>query len=241
MLWRFPAYGLGTRRIHEDKQFITIGAGVRGMNKGTWLLCAGCLVVSTVMGVDYSTSRANGPGAETAAASFMELSPDAVATAAHVVRRAALGAYVGASATAAEEAAPVKADSPPSGFALNSLNGVSLSDDIAEIFEKKGEPLSVSRDELITSIETYRFNDCTVVVIGDFIQYIEVPRSSEEVKIDGEPLPLELSGLQDKLGAPYFESEDGIVYKNGTKALKIYTTAGSDKVNSIHYFNTATQ
>ncbi|CAG7652071.1 hypothetical protein ACFQI7_19345 [Paenibacillus allorhizosphaerae] len=211
------------------------------MNKTAWLLCTGCLLISTVLGMEYHASIASSGSAETASGSPHELPPDAVTTAAHVIRQAALAAYAGTDTSVTADGDEMKADSPPSRFALNSLNGVSLSDDISTIFEMKGAPLSVSRDELITSVETYRFKDCTVVVIGDFIQYIELPQSSDEVNIDGEPLPLELSELQAKLGTPYFESEDGIVYKNGSRALKIYTTAGSNKVNSIHYFNTATQ
>lgn len=124
---------------------------------------------------------------------------------------------------------------------FQTVNGLSLTDDMKTVFEMKGQPLSIVKDDILPSLKTYKFEDCSITLVDGSIEYLVVPAAAGKLDIDGELLPMEIARLEEKLGAPYFISEDGIVYKDGDKALKLYIDTASGKITSVHYFHEALQ
>jgi len=124
---------------------------------------------------------------------------------------------------------------------FQSVNGLSLTDDLKTVFEMKGQPLSMKQDEILPSLKTYTFNDCSIIMVDGEIEYVVVPASTGKLDIDGDQVPMDIDKLKVKLGQPYFVSEDGIVYKDGSHVLKIYTDVVRGKVTSVHYFQEAVQ
>ncbi|WP_051620626.1 hypothetical protein [Paenibacillus sp. UNC451MF] len=124
---------------------------------------------------------------------------------------------------------------------FQTINGLSLTDDLKTVFEMKGQPLSIKQDEILPSLKTYTFEDCSIIMTDGSIEYVVVPASVGKLDIDGQLLPMDIVKLKEKLGKPYFVSEDGIVYKDGVNVLKIYTDTVSGKVTSVHYFHEAAQ
>jgi hypothetical protein len=138
--------------------------------------------------------------------------------------------------------ADAAAPSPlPYSLKLASVNGISLADDLKTIYELKGEPTRVVQDEVLKSSRTYYFKDCTVGMSDGAVQNVVVPASAGQVEIDGQTFPLELNKLKEKLGTPFFISEDGMVYKNGYNALKIYLDAVTGQIGSVSYFHQGVQ
>jgi hypothetical protein len=124
---------------------------------------------------------------------------------------------------------------------LASLNGISLSDDLKTIYEIKGEPLRIVEDEIFKSSRTYVFQDCTIGMTDGAVKNIVVPVSAIKIEIDGQTIPLELERLKEKLGTPFFISEDGIVYKDGDYVIKIYLDNQTGLVHSVSYFHSGLQ
>ncbi|WP_282937738.1 hypothetical protein [Paenibacillus sp. RC67] len=147
--------------------------------------------------------------------------------------------FDGSQASAGNIAEGIEAGSQPSGF--QTVNGLSLTDDLKTVFEMKGQPLSILQDEILPSLKTYTFKDCSITLVDGAIEYLVVPAAAGKLDIDGQLLPMDIVKLKETLGEPYFVSEDGIVYKDGANALKIYIDTASGKVTSVHYFHEAAQ
>jgi len=124
---------------------------------------------------------------------------------------------------------------------FHTVNGLSLTDDLKTVYEMKGQPSAIIQDEILQSLQTYQFDDCFVTMIDGSIEYIAVPGKLKQIDIDGERISMDAESLRRKLGSPYFIGEDGIVYKSGVNALKIYLDPRNGDVLSVHYFHTASQ
>jgi hypothetical protein len=124
-------------------------------------------------------------------------------------------------------------------FPLASVSGVSLGDDIKTIYELKGNPLSVKQDDILPSSKIYTFEDCQIGMSNGAIQYVSVPAAAGQINIDGQVLPLKLDELKNKLGKPYFEAEDGIVYRVRNNALKMYVDPANGSLVAVHFFPAA--
>ncbi|PZE20240.1 hypothetical protein [Paenibacillus xerothermodurans] len=121
-------------------------------------------------------------------------------------------------------------------YPLVAVNGVSLDDDLETILKTKGKPNSIKPDELFSSTKLYKFNDCDIEISDGEIQYVSVPAAAGKIELDGHRLPMDLNVLKSRLGEPFFEAEDGIVYKVRQNALKLYIDPDSGKLTSIHFF-----
>lgn len=131
--------------------------------------------------------------------------------------------------------------SPSSGvesrFKLATVNGLSLADDLKTMYEIKGEPLFIQRDDVLRLSKVFTYEDCSIGMVDGSIQYVVVPASAGKIEIDGQVLPIDLAKLKEQLGTPYFISEDGIVYKNRSNALKLFLDPDTGEITSIHYFH----
>jgi hypothetical protein len=129
----------------------------------------------------------------------------------------------------------------PYSLHLASVNGISLSDDLKTIYELKGQPTSIEQDEVLKTLRTYYFKDCIIGMSDGAVQNIVVPAAVGSVEIDGQTVPLELNTLKEKLGTPFFISEDGIVYKDGLNVFKIFLNIETGQVSSVSYFHSGVQ
>ncbi|MFH5186390.1 hypothetical protein ACHHV8_29340 [Paenibacillus sp. TAB 01] len=159
-------------------------------------------------------------------------------------------ANVSASAAAAVTTSEIRLTQPveesgPSGaeslMKLDRVNGVSIADDLKTIYEIKGEPISKQRDDVLRLSQVYSYKDCSIGLVDGAIQYVVVPASAGTIDIDGQIIPIDLAKLGEKLGTPYFISEDGIVYKNRNHALKIFLDPDTGEIDNIHYFHAAAE
>ncbi|WP_240421897.1 hypothetical protein [Paenibacillus periandrae] len=130
-------------------------------------------------------------------------------------------------------------ETPSSLLRFTSVNGIALSDDLKTIVELKGEPLSLIQDDIIKSSRTYLFKDCEINVVDGAVQSVSVGEAVGKVEIDGISFPFDK--LKDRLGMPYFISEDGIVYKKGNMAFKIFMDPHDNHVKSVSYFHAGSQ
>ncbi|SFM06430.1 hypothetical protein SAMN03159341_11568 [Paenibacillus sp. 1_12] len=131
------------------------------------------------------------------------------------------------------------AETPSSLLRFASVNGISLTDDLKTIVELKGEPISTIQHEIIQSSVTYLFKDCEINVVDGVVQSVAVSAAAGNVDIDGISFPIDK--LKERLGMPFFVSEDGIVYKKGNMAFKIFMDPHDSHIISVSYFHAAMQ
>lgn len=159
--------------------------------------------------------------------------------AAQAIMTAADGSASSAMAATAQDSAADFTVFPP--LLFHTVNGLSLTDDLKTVYEMKGQPSAIIQDEILTSLKTYQFEDCSITMIDGSIEYVAIPGTVQQLDIDGQRIPMDLASMKKKLGTPYFVSEDGIVYRNGANALKIYLDPATNKIMSVHYFHTTSQ
>ncbi|OMD21828.1 hypothetical protein, partial [Paenibacillus odorifer] len=107
---------------------------------------------------------------------------------------------------------------------FDSLQGVALYTTKEELLLTKGNPLAVTNDSLLETVE-YHYADVTVGVGEGVVLYVHVaPPQAQQfgLYVDGVEIDPLTDNLQDTLGKPYFIAEDGDVYLRGNNALKIY-------------------
>jgi hypothetical protein len=136
-------------------------------------------------------------------------------------------------------AAIAKLTPPTPPLLLASVNGILLSDDLSKILEVKGEPLSIVQDEIVKASQTYLYKDCEINMTDGIIQSIVVPAVVGKVIIDGVIIPFDQ--LKEKLGTPFFVSEDGLVYRVGNHAFKIFGDESEGSIHYISFFHVAAQ
>ncbi len=119
---------------------------------------------------------------------------------------------------------------------LDTVCGVSLYDDQQTVLKNKGKPKEIRKDKSMDGVNIYVYDDCTVGISDDAVSYVSVTAAMGMIDIDGIPLPLSKAKLMDALGTPYWNAEDGIVYKKQNSVLKLYLN-GKDEVSTIHYFH----
>ncbi|WP_159888590.1 hypothetical protein [Paenibacillus puerhi] len=135
---------------------------------------------------------------------------------------------------AAPAAIPQLADAP---LPLERINGLAVTDDLKTIYELKGEPIAVETEPLFPDERILIYEDCKVGLYLQSVQAVMVPASVGEIVIDGRKLPLDAEELKAVLGTPDWVAEDGIVYKHGGNALKLFIDPEQDKLLSVHLFH----
>ncbi|MFE5321039.1 hypothetical protein ACFQ88_20245 [Paenibacillus sp. NPDC056579] len=216
------------------------------MNKVSWMLSIGVVILWAGIGVVHTAQEETvlamnlpvGSYETSALVSSEEPGDRAVAIAAEAPSSSSAAGLVDRESDS-DAGADTDALMPP--LLFHTVNGVALTDDLKTVYEMKGQPSAIVQDEIIKNIKTYQFDDCSITMIDGAIEYVVVPGTASRIDIDGQLIPLNLASIKKKLGTPYFVSEDGIVYRNGTNALKIYIDPASNKLMSVHYFHTTSQ
>lgn len=132
---------------------------------------------------------------------------------------------------------PAEPAATPYAFRLERLNGVSVSDDLKTVYEMKGQPKRIDTDPLLKHERLFIYDDCQIGLYDNFIQYIIAPGGAETIDIDGQRVTMELGALKQALGTPSLIAEDGIVYRKGQMALKLFVDPVSGKLTSVHLFS----
>ncbi|MCM3268955.1 hypothetical protein [Paenibacillus elgii] len=139
-----------------------------------------------------------------------------------------------------QEAGTGAAVGEPVKWPLERVNGISVTDNLKTLYELKGKPKAEETDPLFKDERTFVYDDCRVGLYDNFVQYVMVPVQAGTIEIDGKKLEMKADTLRQTLGTPDWTGEDGIVYKRGQRALKLFLDEHTGKLLSVHYFHTAT-
>lgn len=123
---------------------------------------------------------------------------------------------------------------------LERVNGISVTDDLKTLYKMKGRPKAEETDPLFKDERIFVYDDCRIGLYDQFVQYVMIPVQAGTIEIDGTKLEMNADTLRQTLGTPDWAGEDGIVYKRGQRALKLFLDEHTGKLLSVHYFHTAT-
>ncbi|MDO3681571.1 hypothetical protein [Paenibacillus ehimensis] len=144
------------------------------------------------------------------------------------------------SAAVYEEAGTGDPIAGPVKWPLERVNGIAVTDDLKTLYEMKGRPNAEETDPLFKDERILVYDDCRIGLYDQFVQYVMVPVQAGTIEIDGKKLEMNADALRQTLGTPDWVGEDGIVYKRGQRALKLFLDEDTGKLLSVHYFHTAT-
>lgn len=121
---------------------------------------------------------------------------------------------------------------------FDTLEGISLEDDLKQVLSKKGEPHDVEKDPY-TGYTELHYGSLTVGIYEDLVYYVHMHPPVKQVTLNGIAVPLENAGLEKYVGEPDFLAEDGDVYIRGNAALKIFKDPGSGQIIGVDLFDEA--
>ena len=127
----------------------------------------------------------------------------------------------------------------PSINRFEALADVSLYATEDELLEQKGMPLEVKPDPW-QGCQEYQYEDLSAGVCEGIVLYVHVtPYQARHhgLSINGIELNPEQGNLQNLLGSPDFQAEDGDVYIRGNTAVKVYKDQVSGEWLGIDLFD----
>lgn len=149
-------------------------------------------------------------------------------------------------------AAPYTAVQPPVMFAhghnvnpdpyissFDSLSGIRLYMTEEELVQAKGDPLQTADDPMAGCLE-YQYADVSAGVCGGVVLYVHASPSQAAqygLRLSGQPLNPLTMNVQEVLGSPDFQAEDGDVYLRGNAALKIYRNMDTGAWDGLDLFD----
>ena len=122
-------------------------------------------------------------------------------------------------------------------FFLESVNEVSLRDDIKAVIKKLGQPLSKAKDPFLTEMEVYAYPKMNIGFSDGIVSYVEVLVAAGTVTIDGIPVQISQDGLKKALGEPDFIAADDIVFQRDEAFVKLFTDRDTHEVTAIYYYH----
>ncbi|MGO4547899.1 hypothetical protein AB4Z29_24190 [Paenibacillus sp. 2TAB23] len=156
----------------------------------------------------------------------------------HEIEIASMPPATVANTTYSEEATKVKEAVKPS-FKLQSVNDITLFDDPSAVIKKLGKPEQIVEDPYLNELYTYQYPNMAIVFSDGMLYSLEIPENAQTIIIDGIQLAATIKALEEALGQPDYETEDGIVFERGDALLKLFIDVDSNKLTSIHYFHRA--
>lgn len=117
----------------------------------------------------------------------------------------------------------------------DSLNGVTLTDREEDVVRKKGEPLKVTQDPLLGTTE-YHYKDMLVGLNDGFTEYVHVKSSANSIQVNDQSIFLTTGHLSASLGKPDHRAEDGDVYVEDDKALKVFKDHSAGNITGVDLF-----
>ncbi|MEK3900877.1 MULTISPECIES: hypothetical protein [unclassified Paenibacillus] len=122
---------------------------------------------------------------------------------------------------------------------FDSLSGISLYMTEEKLQQAKGTPQQIAEDPWAGCLE-YQYADLSAGVCGGVVLYVHVsPAQAGQygLSLNGLMLHPRTMNVQDMLGAPDFEAEDGDVYIRGEAALKIYRNMKNGEWDGLDLFD----
>jgi hypothetical protein len=137
-----------------------------------------------------------------------------------------------------EQTLPAEAAKPESNqaFQLTSVNGISLNDTKKAIVEKKGKPLSITKDPYMPELDTYEYPQMKVGFSDETVGFVEISAAVGVIQIDDTPIPSTIEDIKKALGEPDYVAEDGIVFQRKDALLKLFIDSVTLKLSSIDYY-----
>ncbi|MEJ8306050.1 hypothetical protein [Saccharibacillus sacchari] len=137
------------------------------------------------------------------------------------------------SAFVPSEQAPVSVY--PSQSGVETLNGLTLQDDIEDANRLYGE--AANKIPAYMAGDEYHYGDVKVGAYENWIYYVSVPGSAGSFNLNGQDLPMDSTRIQQQLGTPDFTADDGFGYEHDGQAIKIFIDPSSGKVRSVDLFD----
>jgi hypothetical protein len=122
---------------------------------------------------------------------------------------------------------------------FDSLAEISLYMPEEALLQIKGIPLQIAEDPWVDCLE-YQYADSSAGVCDGIVLYVHAsPAQAEQfgLKLNGQELNPVTTSLQETLGTPDFEAEDGDVYIRGSAALKVYRNMDTGEWAGIDLFD----
>jgi hypothetical protein len=141
------------------------------------------------------------------------------------------------SAPPAVNKATVKKPESNQAFQLASVNGISLNDTKKTISEKKGKPLSITKDPDMPELEIYAYPQMKVGFSDETVDFVEISAAAGIIQIDDTPIPSTIDDIKEALGEPDYVAEDGIVFQRKDALLKLFINSVTLKLSSIDYYH----
>ncbi|WP_433944104.1 hypothetical protein [Paenibacillus sp. SN-8-1] len=120
---------------------------------------------------------------------------------------------------------------------FDTLNDISLSDQLKDVTGKKGKPDRVTHDKL-TGYTEYHYKDVTVGLFEDQVYYVHLGANVKEMKVNKQWIALQSASLNRAFGPADYVAEDGEVYTRGYSAIKIYRDP-TGNVQGIELFDSS--
>lgn len=115
------------------------------------------------------------------------------------------------------------------------LNGIALTDRTEDVVRKKGEPLKVTHDPLLGTIE-YHYKDMSVGLCDGLTEYVHVKPSARSIQVNGQSILLTIGHISTSLGKPDFKAEDGDVYVQDQQVIKVFKDRSAGEITGIDLF-----
>jgi hypothetical protein len=122
-------------------------------------------------------------------------------------------------------------------FRLETVNDISLHDDVKAVITILGKPLSKQKDPFFSELEIYAYPKMNIGFSNGIVNYVEVLVTAGTAKIDGVEVPIEVDGMKKALGEPNFVAEDGIVFQRNQALVKLFTSMETGEVTSIQFYH----
>lgn len=123
---------------------------------------------------------------------------------------------------------------------LQTVNHISLYDDVMEVLNKKGIPNHITDDPYFKDYKTYEYRDMSITFNNDLIDSVQLNVDSDSsIYLDERKVPATLDAITELLGSPDYQAEDGIVFERGEALLKLFVDKGSKQINAIAYYHIA--
>ncbi|MCR8659690.1 hypothetical protein [Paenibacillus endoradicis] len=122
---------------------------------------------------------------------------------------------------------------------LNTVNSISLYDDVSTVINILGDPEQISSDSYFVEYEMYEYPNMTISFIDDTIDSVEVGTDASTITLDQVEIPATIEALQLALGDPDYVAEDGLVYQRDEAVLKLFIDQDNKQLQSIAFYHIA--
>ncbi|MFD2115615.1 hypothetical protein ACFSTH_06830 [Paenibacillus yanchengensis] len=125
----------------------------------------------------------------------------------------------------------------PEKIHLNSVNGISLDDDMETVVEKKGTPQRITVDRYFAEFQIYEYADMNIIFRDNVMDSIEFDKEKSFLYLDESKIPVSIQTIRAALGEPDFIAEDGLVFQRNEAVLKLFINPDNGDLDFISYYH----